>query len=36
MTLSEFERQRNQVGEAADYAQSWLWIMDGDQPPADA
>lgn len=29
MTLSGFERQRNQSGAAVDYAQSWLCILDG-------
>jgi hypothetical protein len=28
MTLSGFEQQQNEAGEAVDYAQSWLCILD--------
>ena len=34
--LAGFERQRNQAGEAVDYAQSWLCVLDSDQPQAEA
>ena len=36
MTLTGFERERNQAGEAVDYAQSWLCILDDADKPSTA